>query len=52
MLVICLSFELELRKEAIKLCKEQAFGIQAALWSALRDKEHPHEALAPVGSHP
>ena len=36
----CLSYELELRKEAIKLCKEQAFGIQAALWAALRDKEH------------
>ena len=36
----CLSYELELRKEAIRLCKEQAFGIQAALWAALRDKEH------------
>ena len=36
----CLSYELELRKEAIKLCNEQAFGIQAALWAALRDKEH------------
>ena len=29
----CLSDELELRKEAIKLCKEQSFGIQAALWA-------------------
>ena len=36
----CLSYEFELRKEAIRLCKEQSFGIQAALWAALRDKEH------------
>ena len=36
----CLSYELELRKEAIRLCKEQSFGIQSALWSALRNSEH------------
>ena len=36
----CLSYELELRKEAIRLCKEQSFGIQSALWSALRNAEH------------
>ena len=36
----CLSYELELRKEAIRLCKEQSFGIQSALWSALRNTEH------------
>ena len=36
----CLSYELELRKEAIRLCKEQSFDIQAALWAALRNKEH------------
>ena len=36
----CLSYELELRKEAIRLCKEQSFGIQSALWSALRNMEH------------
>ena len=36
----CLSCELELRKEAIRLCKEQSFGIQSALWSALRNTEH------------
>ena len=36
----CLSCELELRKEAIRLCKEQSFGIQSALWTALRKTEH------------
>ena len=36
----CLSYELELRKEAVRLCKEQSFGIQAALWAALRNNEH------------
>ena len=36
----CLSYELELRKEAIRLCKEQSSGIQSALWSALRNTEH------------
>ena len=36
----CLSYELELRKEAVRLCKEQSFGIQAALWAALRNDEH------------
>ena len=36
----CLSNELELRKEAIRLCKEQSSGIQSALWSALPNTEH------------
>ena len=36
----CLSYELELRKEAVRLCKEQSFGIQSALWSALRNTEN------------
>ena len=36
----CLSYELELRKEAIRLCKEQSYGIQKALWSALHNTEH------------
>ena len=36
----CLSYELELRKEAIRLCKEQSFGIQSALWTTLRNTEH------------
>ena len=36
----CLSYELDLRKEAVRLYKEQSFGIQAALWAALRNNEH------------
>ena len=36
----CLSYEFELRKEAIRLCKEQSFGVQAVLWAALRNPEH------------
>ena len=36
----CLSYEFELRKEALRLCKEQAMGVQAALWTALRSPEH------------
>ena len=36
----CLSYELELRKEAIRLCMEQSFGIQSALWTALWNTEH------------
>ena len=36
----CLSYELEIRKEAIRLCKEQSFGIQSALWTTLRNTEH------------
>ena len=36
----CLSYEFELRKEAVRLCKEQAMGVQAALWTALRNPEH------------
>ena len=35
-----LSYEFELRKEASRLCKEQSFGIQAVLWSTLRNHEH------------
>ena len=48
---VCLSCELELRKDAIRLCKEQSFGIQAALWTAPR-LGAPHEALAPAGRDP
>ena len=36
----CLSYEFELRKEAIRLCKEQVMGVHAALWTALRNPEH------------
>ena len=35
-----MSYEFELRKEAFRLCKEQAMGVQAALWTALRNPEH------------
>ena len=35
-----MSYEFELRKEACRLCKEQAMGVQAALWTALRNPEH------------
>ena len=40
--------EFELRKEAVKLCKEQSYGIQAALWAALKDNEHRYETLASI----
>ena len=36
----CFSYELELGKEAIKLCRESYIGIKEALWSVLRDTEH------------
>ena len=39
----CLSYEFEIRKEAFRLCKEQHFGIQAALWATLRNAEHRME---------
>ena len=35
-----LSYEFESRKEAIRLCKEESYGIQAALWAALKNPEH------------
>ena len=36
----CLSYEFELRNGGFRLCKEQQFGIQAALWATLRNTEH------------
>ena len=36
----CLSYEFELRNEAFRFCKEQQYGIQAALWATLRNTEH------------
>ena len=36
----CLSYELEIRKEAIRLCKEESYGIQSALWTTLKNTEH------------
>ena len=40
MVVDCGSYEFELRKEALRLCREDGFAIQAALWTALNNKEH------------
>ena len=36
----CLHYELELRKEAIKNCKERSLVIKEALWKVLGDMEH------------
>ena len=36
----CLSCVFESRKEAIRLCKEESYGIQAALWTSLKNTEH------------
>ena len=36
----CLNYEFELRKEAIKICKERSLGIKEALWKVLGDMEH------------
>ena len=36
----CLSCELEIRKEAVRLCKEESCGVQYALWSTLKNSEH------------
>ena len=36
----CLSYEFEIRKEAFRLCKEQQYGIQAAVWATLCNTEH------------
>ena len=50
---ICLSYEFELRKEAIRLCKEQSYGIQAALWAALRiGEQRMKHWLHAVGRNP
>ena len=36
----CLEYEFQLRKEALRLCFEEGYGIQEALWSALADPQH------------
>ena len=36
----CLSYNLEIRKEAIRLCKEESDGIQSALLTILKNAEH------------
>ena len=35
-----MSYEYEFREESLRLCREDGHGMQAALWSALNDKEH------------
>ena len=37
---LCLGYELELRREAIRLTKEQHVSIQRAMWAAHLDKQH------------
>ena len=36
----CLRYEYQLRKEASRLCFEEGFSIQEALWSAYADPQH------------
>ena len=36
----CMEYEFQLRREAMKLCREQGYSIQAALWAAYRNQEH------------
>ena len=36
----CMEHEFQLRREAMKLCREQGHSIQAALWAAYRNQEH------------
>ena len=37
---LCLSYELEIRREAIRLTREQRMPIQQAMWAAYRDQPH------------
>ena len=36
----CLSYELELRREACKQCRESSVGIKAAWWGAYNNQKH------------
>ena len=36
----CLSYEYEIRKEALRLCREEGYGIKAALWNTIANQEH------------
>ena len=36
----CMEYEFQLRREAMKLCREQGYSIQAASWAAYRNQEH------------
>ena len=41
----CLEYENQLRKEALRLCFEEGFSIQGALWSAYADPQHRIKTL-------
>ena len=36
----CMEHEFQLRRDAMKLCREQGYSIQAALWATYRNQEH------------
>ena len=36
----CLSYEFNIRKDAVRLCMEEGFALKDALWHVLADKEH------------
>ena len=36
----CLSYEFNIRKDAVRLCMEEGFALKDALWHVLPDKEH------------
>ena len=36
----CMEIEFQLRRDAMKLCREQGYSIQAALWATYRNQEH------------
>ena len=36
----CMECEFQLRRDVMKLCREQGYSIQAALWATYRDQEH------------
>ena len=44
----CLSYELEVRKEAIELCKERYMGIKEALWGVENTEHRMKHRLQPV----
>ena len=37
---LCMGYELELRKKAIRLTREQSMSIQQSMWTAYRDQRH------------
>ena len=36
----CVEYESQVRRKAMKLCREQGYGIQASLWCAYQNREH------------